>query len=188
MQKQKIVVGITGASGALYAKVLLHTLEAHQHLIERCDIIMSEPAKEVWQYELKQEVTISSFFKVYDNSDFFAPSASGSSQYDTMIICPCTMGTLGRIAHGLSNDLMTRAADVMLKERKKLVLVTREMPLNLIHIENMKTVTLAGGIICPASPSFYFKEENISEIISSVINKVLNLAGIQSHSKKWGDI
>jgi len=186
-QKHKIIVGITGASGAVYAKSLLEKLESLQHIIERCDIIISEPAKAVWQFELEQPPLFSPFFNVYDNTDFFAPCASGSAQYDAMIICPCSMGSLARIAHGISNDLLTRAADVMLKERKKLVLLTREMPLNLIHIENMRLITLAGGIICPASPSFYFKEQNISDILNSVINKVLNLAGIHIHSKKWGD-
>ena len=185
--KQRIIIGITGASGAVYAKLLLEKLESLQHLIEKCDIIMSEPAKAVWQFELEQLPVFSPFFNIYNNKDFFAPCASGSAQYDCMIVCPCTMGTLGRIAHGISNDLITRAADVMLKERKKLVLLTREMPLNLIHIENMRLITLAGGIICPASPSFYFKEQKKSEIISSVINKVLNLAGIYSLSEKWGD-
>ena len=96
------------------------------------------------------------------------------------------MGTLGRIASGVSNDLITRAADVILKERKKLILVTREMPLNLIHINNMKTVTEAGGIICPASPSFYSKPETTEELLMTVINKILGLAGFEIDGFHWG--
>ncbi|HVE61068.1 MAG TPA: UbiX family flavin prenyltransferase, partial [Chitinophagaceae bacterium] len=112
--------------------------------------------------------------------------ASGSAQYDAMIIIPCSMGTLARIAAGISNDLVTRGADVMLKERKKLVLVLRETPYNLIHIKNMKTVTLAGGIICPASPSFYSKPQTIEQAASTVVDRVLDLAGIKNESFRWG--
>jgi 4-hydroxy-3-polyprenylbenzoate decarboxylase len=112
--------------------------------------------------------------------------ASGSAGYDVMIICPCTMGTLGRIAAGVSNDLMTRAADVILKEREKLILVTREMPYSLIHLNNMKLLTEAGAIICPASPSFYSKPQTMDEVVMTVVDRVLKLAGFDFSSFHWG--
>ncbi|MGK2864608.1 MAG: UbiX family flavin prenyltransferase, partial [Chitinophagaceae bacterium] len=115
-----------------------------------------------------------------------APFASGSGQYDTMIIIPCSMGTLGRIANGISNDLITRAADVVLKERRKLICVVRDTPYNLVHIRNMETVTLAGGIICPATPSFYSKPKTIEEVAATVVDRVLDLAGFDISTFRWG--
>ena len=115
-----------------------------------------------------------------------APFASGSAKFDTMIIIPCSMGTMGRIATGISNDLTTRAADVILKERRKLVLVARDTPLNLIHINNMKVITEAGGIICPAVPSFYNKPKTIEEVAETVVNRVLDLCGFTTGSYQWG--
>ena len=119
--------------------------------------------------------------------DFMAPFASGSAKYEVMLVCPCSMGLLGRIAAGISTDLTTRAADVILKERRKLIVVTREMPLSLIHIRNMETVTLAGGIICPATPSFYGKPSTIEEVAGTVIDRVLDLSGLDWHSFRWGE-
>ncbi|MFC2138288.1 UbiX family flavin prenyltransferase, partial [Bacteroidota bacterium] len=121
------------------------------------------------------------FFK-YDVNDFFSPAASGSANYDAMIIIPCSMGTLGKIAHGTSDDLIIRAADVMLKEKRKLILVPRETPYNLIHIENMKLITLAGGIICPASPSFYSKPETINDLVDTIVERVLHLTGFKCNT------
>jgi 4-hydroxy-3-polyprenylbenzoate decarboxylase len=119
--------------------------------------------------------------------DFMAPFASGSGKYDAMIICPCSMGTLGRIASGVSDDLMTRASDVMLKERRKLILVVRETPYNLIHINNMKTITEAGGIICPATPSFYSRPQNMEQLAATVTDRALELAGITlPDTYSWG--
>ena len=115
-----------------------------------------------------------------------APFASGSGKYDTMIIIPCSMGTLGRIASGISNDLITRAADVVLKERRKLICVIRDTPYNLIHIRNMETVTLAGGIICPATPSFYSQPQTIEEVAATVVDRVLDLAGLDIKTFRWG--
>ena len=125
-------------------------------------------------------------FKVYGKEDFFAPFASGSAGYDALIICPCSMGTLGRIASGISNDLITRAADVLLKERKKLICVVRETPYNLIHLRNMTAVTEAGGIICPATPSFYSKPQTIEEAAETVVDRALQLAGIDIKTYRWG--
>ena len=185
MKKLKVVIAVTGASGAVYAQFLLRKLQILNEQIETCGVVFSDCAKEVWKYELENESYKDVSFNIYAKDDFFAPFASGSAGYDVMIICPCTMGTMGRIAAGISNDLITRAADVIIKERKKLILVTREMPLSLIHINNMKTLTECGVIICPASPSFYTSNQNIDDILQTVNDKVLNLAGFNFDAYKW---
>ena len=154
-KKQIIVVAVTGASGAIYAQMLFERLKQMSDQIEKTAIVFSKNAKEIWNFELGNSDYNNLPFKRFDRKDFQAPFASGSARYSTMIICPCSMGTLGRIANGFSDDLITRAADVMLKERRKLICVTRDTPLSLIHIENMKKISLSGGIICPACPSFY---------------------------------
>ena len=123
----------------------------------------------------------------FDKNDFNAPFASGSSSYTSMIVCPCSMGTMGRIASGVSNDLVTRAADVMLKERRKLILLVRDTPFNLIHIKNMETITLAGGIICPASPSFYSKPKTFEALAKTVTDRALSLTGIEVNSFRWNE-
>ena len=186
--KIKIVVAVTGASGSIYAKTLLESLIDLKDQIEETSLVMSKNAKDVWKYELENENYNNLPFKSYEKNDFFAPFASGSSQYNVMIVCPCSMGTLARIANGISDDLITRAADVMLKERRKLILVTRETPLNLIHINNMRTVTEAGGIICPASPSFYGKAQTIDGLAKTVTNRVVDLAGLKNSIKRWGAV
>ncbi len=185
MLKRKIVVAITGASGAIYAKVLLDQLALQAEGTVTTGVVMSDNARQVWEYELGNRSFESYPFTFYGKSDFNAPFASGSAQYDTMIVCPCSMGTLGRIAGGISNDLITRAADVMLKERRKLILVGRETPYNLIHIRNMETITLAGGIICPATPSFYSLPKNFEELAATVIHRVMDLAGFPSAGFRW---
>ena len=125
-------------------------------------------------------------YRFFDKQNFNAPFASGSAKYNCMIIVPCSMGTLGRIASGVSDDLVTRAADVVLKERRKLILMVRETPYNLIHIKNMETVTLAGGIICPCSPSFYSQPTTIEAAAATVVDRALDLAGIDISSYRWG--
>lgn len=185
--KHKVVVAITGASGSVYAKVLLDKLNSLQDQIETVGLVMSDNAKDVWKFELGNSDFEKSKFKMYAKNDFFAPFASGSAKFDTMIVCPCSMGTLARIASGISNDLTTRAADVILKERRKLILVTRDTPLSLIHINNMKAVTEAGGIICPASPSFYSKPQTIEMLATTVIDRVLDLCGFEQRLFRWGD-
>lgn len=187
MNKQKIIIAVTGASGSVYAELLFKKIQNIKEQVEKCCIIFSENAKKVWEYELENASYKEIPFTVYDNSDMFAPSASGSAGFNTMIICPCSMGTLGRIASGVSFDLIGRSADVMLKEKRKLILLTREMPLNLIHIRNMQTIAEAGGIICPASPSFYSMPANTEELLNTVIDKVLSLAGFQNDSFRWGE-
>ncbi|MEA1897192.1 MAG: UbiX family flavin prenyltransferase [Bacteroidota bacterium] len=185
--KKKVVIAVTGASGSIYAKLLFEKLTSLENQIEAIAVVFSKYAKEVWEHELKDNNYSKLGFPMYDTHDFFAPFASGSAGYDVMLICPCSMGTLGRISAGISNDLITRAADVMLKERKKLILVPRELPYSLIHINNMKTITEAGGIICPASPSFYSQPSGIQEAVQTVINKILDLAGFDITSYKWGE-
>lgn len=182
----KIVIAITGASGAIYAKCLLDSLVNMQDQIAAVGIVMSDNAKIVWETELGNKDYANYPFKFYNKNDFNAPFASGSAQYNTMIVVPCSMGTLGRIASGTSDDLTTRAADVILKERRKLILVARETPYNLIHIKNMETVTLAGGIICPATPSFYSKPQTIEELAYTIVHRILDLAGLKSPGFRWG--
>jgi 4-hydroxy-3-polyprenylbenzoate decarboxylase len=183
---QKIVVAVTGASGSIYAKVLLEKLSKLNDQISELSLLMTTNAKSVWATELENTDYLNYNVKQYTQQDFDAPFASGSGQYQTMIIIPCSMGTLGRIAQGISNDLITRAADVILKERRKLICVARETPYNLIHIKNMETITLAGGIICPATPSFYSKPKTIEEVAATVVDRVIDLAGLQLDTYRWG--
>lgn len=186
--KRKIVVAITGASGSIYAKVLLDKLKQLEDQVSHVGIVMSDNAKDVWRFELQNDAYDKyEDFTFYKKSDFMAPFASGSANYDTMIVCPCSMGTLARIANGTSSDLTTRAADVILKERRKLILITRETPLSLIHINNMASVTQAGGIICPASPSFYSLPKTMEELAATVVDRVLALADLKIDSYQWGE-
>lgn len=185
MKKLKIAVAVTGASGSIYAKVLLSKLHSISEQCEEVGIVLSSNAKTVWEYELQDKSYENFPWKIWEKDNFFAPFASGSAGYDALIVCPCSMGTLGRIASGTSDDLITRAADVMLKERRKLILVLRDTPYNLIHIRNMATVTEAGGIICPASPSFYSLPKTFEELAATVTDRALELAGISTNSFKW---
>jgi len=183
----KIVVAITGASGSIYSKLLLNKLLSLKDQWSSLGVIMTDNAKIVWQTELGDEEYKSYNVKYFSKNDFMAPFASGSGAYDIMIIAPCSMGTLGRIASGVSGDLISRAADVILKERRKLICVIRETPYNLIHIRNMETVTMAGGIICPATPSFYSKPQTIDEVASTVVDRVIDLAGLKIDTFRWGE-
>jgi 4-hydroxy-3-polyprenylbenzoate decarboxylase len=183
---KKIVVAISGSSGAIYAKVLLDSLMKLQSQCEAVGVVMSDNAILNWTLELGVPDFGSYPFRFYKKDDFSAPFASGSAKYDTMIVCPCSMGMLARIATGVSNDLISRAADVVLKERRRLILVTRDTPLSLIHINNMKTLTEAGGIIAPACPSFYSKPVDIEDLIRTVVDRVLDLSGFDLQSYRWG--
>ena len=178
---------MTGASGAIYAKMLFEKIAGLKSEPEEVAVIFSSKACEIWNYELEAPFEAQLPFIIYGNNDFTAPFASGSSSFDTLIVCPCSMGTLGRIASGISEDLITRAADVMMKEHRRLILVPRETPYNLIHLKNMKKITQAGGIICPATPSFYSKPQTINDLVETVIQRVLNLAGFESEFFKWGE-
>ncbi|MEY3239769.1 MAG: hypothetical protein RIR11_1207 [Bacteroidota bacterium] len=184
--KKRLVLGVAGSSGAMYAKILFDRLVQIKEQWDAVGIVMSENAVLNWELEVGTPDFSIYPFDFYKKNDFNAPFASGSAKYDTMIICPCSMGMLSRVATGISNDLMTRAADVVLKERRRLILVTRETPLSLIHINNMKTVTEAGGIICPATPSFYSNPTTIEEVAATVTDRVLDLAGFDISSYRWG--
>jgi 4-hydroxy-3-polyprenylbenzoate decarboxylase len=182
----RIVIAVTGASGSIYAKVLFDRLLQMKEQWSAVGVVMSDNAKMVWEYELGNCSFEEYPFTFYTKNDFMAPFASGSGQYQTMIVAPCSMGTLGRIASGISDDLVTRAADVVLKERRKLILMIRDTPYNLIHIRNMEMVTLAGGIICPATPSFYSKPRNFEELAATVVDRALDLAGLEVKTYRWG--
>jgi 4-hydroxy-3-polyprenylbenzoate decarboxylase len=182
----KIVVAVTGASGSIYARLLLDKLIVLKAQWQELSVVMTTNAKEVWRTELENESYKDYPLPLFSTTDFSAPFASGSGRYDTMIIIPCSMGTLGRIAGGISSDLITRAADVVLKEKRKLICVVRETPYNLIHIRNMETLTLAGGIICPATPSFYSRPKTLDEVAATVVDRVLDLAGLDVSSFRWG--
>jgi 4-hydroxy-3-polyprenylbenzoate decarboxylase len=183
---KKIAIAITGASGSIYAKLLLQKLAEIKDQIEELSIVITNNAKFVWETEIGDTQYDQFSARYFSTKDFTAPFASGSAKYDALIIIPCSMGTLGRIANGISNDLITRAADVLLKERKKLVCVIRDTPYNLIHIKNMETATLAGGIICPATPSFYSKPQTLEEAALTVVDRVIDLIGLSNSSFRWG--
>ena len=182
----KIVIAITGASGSIYAKVLLDKLALIKSQWSDLGIVITDNAKLVWQTELGENFLPKYEASYYEKNDFMAPFASGSGNFNTMIIIPCSMGTVGRIASGISNDLISRAADVILKERRKLICVVRETPYSLIHLKNMETITQAGGIICPATPSFYSKPTTIDEAVATVADRIIDLAGLKIDTFRWG--
>ncbi len=186
--KTKLIVAVTGASGSIYADLLLRELGKIKDQIDEAAILFSGNARGVWNYELGRDISFPPFFKLYGNNDFFSPIASGSSGYNCMIICPCSMGTLGRIAAGTSDDLLLRAADVMLKEKQKLILVPRETPFSLIHINNMKSLAEAGASIIPAIPSFYSKPASIEELALTLVDRILSHAGFKKKSFEWGKL
>ena len=184
--QNKIVIAITGASGSIYAKVLIEQLLQLKNQWVELSLVMSNNAKLVWQMELGNEDYDKYGLKFYDKNDFTAPFASGSAQYNIMMIVPSSMGIIGRIATGVSDDLITRAADVIIKERRKLILMPRETPYSLIHLKNMETITLAGGIICPATPSFYSIPKTFEELATTVTDRILHLAEINKTGYEWG--
>jgi len=183
---RRVVLAVTGASGSIYASLLIDRMLSIKEQWIDFSLVLTENAKEVWKTELGNESFKEKGLKIYNKNDFNAPFASGSGQYDTMIIAPCSMGTLGRIAAGISNDLITRAADVVLKERRKLICMARETPYNLIHIKNMEAITLAGGIICPATPSFYSQPKTVEDVAATVTDRILDLAGFDIKTFRWG--
>ncbi len=185
--KKKIILAVTGASGAPYARLLMKELEKLRHQIDAAAVVCSDNAEKVWEHELGEKMTVPPSFTRYDKTDFFSPLASGSSNFDTMIICPCSMGTIGRIASGTSSDLILRAADVMLKERRKLILVPRETPFSLVHLRNLTFLSEAGATIIPAIPSFYSKPTTIEQLLMTVIDRILAHAGLEKDHFSWGE-
>lgn len=185
---KKVVVAMGGSSGAIYTKLLFDKLVQLQAQIQNVGVVMSDNAKLNWHIELDNRDYEHYPFDFYTKNDFFAPFASGSAQYGVMIVCPCSMGLLARMATGVSNDLATRAADVILKERRRLIVVPRETPYNLIHLRNMTTLTEAGAIICPATPSFYSKPQTIEAIVETVVDRVLDLAGFDLTTYRWSEM
>jgi len=189
---ERVIVGITGASGSIYGKRIVEVLAANSYLV---DIIFSETGKKVFEYETG--ITVEEFINslpeeqvtLFDHSNLFAPPSSGSYRTIGMIIAPCSAGTLGHIALGTTDNLIHRAADVTLKERRPLVLVFRETPLNRIHIENMLRVTDAGATVLPASPGFYGKSETVEDLVNFVVERTLRaLTGKEFNLvKNWGE-
>lgn len=176
----KLVVGISGASGSPYAHRLLRFLaETGVDAGIEPHIVFTRTGRLVWQDEVGIDPATFGF-PIYSPSDMTVPFASGSARFDAMVVVPCSAGQLSRIANGLSADLVGRAADVMLKDRKKLVLVLRESPYNLIHLRNMVSVTEAGALVMPASPSFYSHPETLDALLDTVTARILDHLGIDN--------
>jgi 4-hydroxy-3-polyprenylbenzoate decarboxylase len=181
----RILVAITGASGSLYAQRLLDNLDPRQHEIH---VVLSHYAPAVIAEELPGGLRLPTGVTAHNLKSMNAPFASGSNAPDAMVIIPCSMGTLGRIAHGYSEDVLLRAADVVLKERKKLILVPRETPLNLIHVRNFELLMQAGATILPANPSFYTRPQSVEQVVDTVVARALDHLGLpQRLVARWGE-
>ncbi len=181
----KIIIAVTGASGSVYARQLVESILKNKE-VKEVALIVSRCGDEVMKYEENEIAMDDPRITKYDNNDMFSPVASGSAGYDAMVVTPCSMGTLSRIAMGTSSDLLSRAADVMLKERRRLILVTRETPLSMIHLRNMLSVTESGAVVLPASPSFYSHPKSIEEVCMTVTERVIQLLGIEAPHFNWG--
>ncbi|MCE5319804.1 MAG: UbiX family flavin prenyltransferase [Bacteroidales bacterium] len=181
MEKQRVVVGVTGASGQIYAKYIIEKLRQTGGI--ELDIIFTDTAREVYTDETGEPLPS----HLIDNNSYYNRNASGSNPASVFIIIPCTMGTIGRIASGSSEDLISRIADVQLKERRKLIIVPRETPYSLIHLRNMTLLTEAGAIIAPASPSFYMHPGTLPEMVDNFVLRILDIARISEMpaEKKW---
>lgn len=188
MPKHKIVLAIGGSSGSIYAKVMMDRLVDLQDQWEAVGVVMTDNAKYNWELELGNTDYQNYPFDFYEKKNWHAPFASGSARYGSMLVCPCSMGLLARINAGISDDLITRAADVILKERRRLVLVPRETPLSLLHLRNMTQLTETGGIICPAVPSFYSGVTSLEGLAQTVVDRALELAGLEAiGTYRWED-
>ncbi len=189
VKKKKIVVAITGASGAPYAKRLLTWLSARAKNEGDVEIgvCLSATAPEVWALECGGDIRESLDQPVWGARDYKAPFASGSAGWNAMVVVPCSMGTAARIAHGISDTLLTRAADVMLKERRTLIVVPRETPLSVVHLENLTTLARAGALVMPAMPSFYGKPETMDQLLDTVLARVVDHLGLDHDlAHRWG--
>ncbi|MBQ3026794.1 MAG: UbiX family flavin prenyltransferase [Alistipes sp.] len=180
----KIVVAITAASGAIYARQLLETLVKSEQ-VERIALIYSSNARAVVAHEGEQ-MPCSEKIEEFDNCNLFASPASGSARWDAMVVVPSSVGTIGRVASGVSQTLIERAADVMLKERRRLIFVVRETPYSLIHLRNMTTLTEAGAVILPAAPSFYSLPQNIEAVCQTVTERITAILGLNCEQYEWG--
>lgn len=180
----KIVVAITAASGAIYARQLLETLVKSEQ-VERIALTYSSNARAVVAHEGEQ-MPCSEKIEEYDNCNLFASPASGSARWDAMVVVPSSVGTIGRVASGISQTLIERAADVMLKERRRLIFVVRETPYSLIHLRNMTTLTEAGAVILPATPSFYSLPQNIEAVCQTVTERITAILGLNCEQYEWG--
>jgi len=184
----KIIVGVSGASGSIYAQRLLTMLRESRErgLVTDVAIVLSRTAEQVWKHELggdPRELGLA----VFDGRDYNAPFASGSAGWGAMVVAPASMSSIARIAHGISDDLLTRAADVILKERRKLILLARETPYSSIHLENMLAVTRSGAMVMPATPSFYGKPKTLEEAVDTVLARVLDHLGLDhTIARRWG--
>jgi 4-hydroxy-3-polyprenylbenzoate decarboxylase len=188
--KRKIVVGITGASGAPYARRLLALLAERVRVRDDVEIgvCMSQTAPEVWRLECGGDLRDSIGFPIWGARDYGAPFASGSAGWHAMAIVPCSMGTAARVAHGISDTLLTRAADVMLKERRTLVVVPRETPLSVIHLENLASLARAGAVVLPAMPSFYGGPATLEQALDTVLARLMDHLGLEHDLvKRWGE-
>ncbi len=181
----KILLAITGASGSIYAQRLLDNLDPEEHEIH---LVLSRYAQAVIGEELPEGLRVPDGVVQHGLKSMNAPFASGSNPCDVMVIAPCSMGTLGRIAHGCSDDVLLRAADVILKERRRLILVPRETPFNLIHLKNMELLLLAGATIVPACPSFYTRPQSVEQVADTVVARVLDQMNLrQKLVPRWRD-
>ena len=181
----KLLIAITGASGALYAQRLLDNLDSKAHEIH---VVLSNYAQQVIAGELAGGLKLPSGAALHNLKSMNAPFASGSNPPDAMVVIPCTMGTMGRIAHGYSEDVLLRAADVVLKERRKLILVPRETPLSLVHVRNMELLLQAGATILPANPGFYSNPRTVQDVVDTVVARVLDHLGLpQKLVPRWAE-
>ena len=179
----RILVAITGASGAIYTQRLLNRLDPEKHEVH---VIISNYGRVLIQEELPDGLQLNDGVPLHAAKSMNVPFASGSNAFDAMVILPCTMGTLGRIAHGYSEDALLRAADVMLKENKKLILCPRETPLSLVHVKNMELLLQAGVILLPPNPYFYSGARTIEELADTVVARVLDHLGVDHNvSPRW---
>lgn len=181
----KLVLGITGASGSIYAKRIIEIIRDNPNLVQKLVVVFTDTAIKVWQHEIDDLKIENIPFQIFDNNNYFVPFASGSSNYDAMVVCPCSMGTMAKISNAIADNLITRAADVMLKENRKLIIVPRETPVNLIHIKNIEKLLLAGAKICPATPSFYSKPATIQQVVDTVVQKIFQLLKVDMKFFEW---
>ena len=181
----KILVAITGASGALYAQRLLDNLDPQTHDLH---VVLSHYAQQVVAEELPGGLRFPAGARAHNVKSMNAPFASGSNPPDAMVVVPCTMGTLGRIAHGYSEDVLLRAADVTLKEKRKLILVPRETPISLVHLRNMELLVQAGAVILPANPSFYAQPKTVEAVVDTVVARILDHLGVPNRLvPRWAE-